>query len=144
MSDLVLQPDVEELLVQHVLRPSTDLTDLLGGQMRVYTRRPPEPSYPLLLVQRITGSQGVDAALWLDQPLVQVDAWAETKAAAWRIAATAEALLYQAPGDYGPLGVITRVEEEGGIAPLDDPDTALRHALFQIRVHLHPAVQLGS
>lgn len=136
--------DVTDLLIQHVLKPATELTDLLGGQMRVYSRRPPNPTYPLVTVRRIIGTQQIGDVLWLDAALMQVDAWATTEAAAYRIAATAEAVLYaDGPGEH-PLGVITRVQEEGGIAQLDDPDTSLRHAMFSVRVYVHPLVQLGS
>ena len=140
---ITILPDVEELLIQHVLRPSDDVTDLLGGAMRVYSAVPTQPTYPLVIVHRVTGSQGVGDVLWLDRALIQFDAWAQTKAAARRIAATVEAVLFESPGEY-PLGVITRVEEEGGIAQLDDPDSTLRHAMFQARVYVHPLVQLGS
>jgi len=143
VSTLPLQVDVEELLIQQVLRPNVQLTNLLGGEMRIYTRIPygataaEAPKYPLVTVRRITGSQGIADVLWLDRALVQVDAWAETEKAAWRVAATAEAVLYAAPGIYA-LGRLSKVEEESGVTKLRDPDSPLWHVLFTVRCYVHP------
>ncbi len=144
MSTLPLQVDVEELLIQQVLRPNVQLTNLLGGEMRIYTRPPygatpaEAPKYPLVTLRRITGSQGISNVLWQDKALVQIDCWAETEHAATTVARTAERALYDAAGKTYGLGRLSKVEEEGGLQPQRDKDSPLWHVLFSVRCYVHP------
>jgi hypothetical protein len=89
----------------------------------VVTRLPEDPTFPLLRIQRIGGRQAVAVPMWLDGARIQVDVWADTKKQARDAAATAEAVLMDAPNHAYDLGVITAVEELIGLRFAEDPDS---------------------
>jgi hypothetical protein len=118
--------DVEELLVQGLLRQNTGVTDLIDT--RVYTRRPPNPRYPLVTVRRVTGHLVYSHGPWLDRAWIEYQVWSEniktegaTKKATERIASAVRVALIEGQSQsYSPLGWIDGIVELQG--PREVPD----------------------
>jgi hypothetical protein len=66
---------------------SDQLLNVTDAVARVYTGVPRDRTYPLVVVQTAgLGPLGTNATIQADQPRLQVDAWAETKSQAERVA----------------------------------------------------------
>lgn len=122
-------PDVERLLV-------TYLGTALGG-VRVLTDTPSNLEKILPVVQ-VTRFGGVDVAPGIDRPIVDVDAYAATRAAASELAERVRyALLYRLPGTtVGGVG-FPRVDTLTGPSWRPYDNSALRRfgASYAITTH---------
>lgn len=110
--------DIEAAFIDFLLaQPS--VSALVGT--RIYTRKPADPTWPLITVRRVAG--GVTPADGpLDNPTLQVDCWADgdnedqaSLIARTTIAALADLRAY----DARHLGLYL----VNGVVPLTDPDT---------------------
>ncbi|HNG23415.1 MAG TPA: hypothetical protein PLC03_05575 [Microthrixaceae bacterium] len=142
---LVLLPNTAAL-TSAFLRAQDEVSDLVDD--RVYTILPNSKTFPLVRVRRIGGTAGTRFAHWLDAPLFQVDAWADTAAVAFEVTETCRAALVQRfSGIYhftGVSGVVTSVEA-GGITEGFDPDEQTKaRGRFDAVVMAHPAPDLTS
>lgn len=140
---LHLAPNVQAILVQF-LRDQAEVDELCDG--RVGTVVPADPDLPFVRVvqfgQRANGGDGTN---WATVAELQVDVWADTKADAWRTAATAHAAIVQrfvGTFDYGPdaAGTVTKCVAVG---LRDLPDESYSPArsrwMFSVSVWAHPA-----
>lgn len=133
-----LLPDAERI-VTGVLLAAPEVAALVAD--RVFATMPAAPVFPALRLTRWGGIPNPGAPLWLDNADVQVDAWAETKLDARELAETARAVLAdRLVGDYGDLGVLTRVSF-GLFAYRPDPEfaPAKPRFVFDLTVTGHPA-----
>lgn len=136
--------DVEELLIQGLLRVNDDIQTHFDT--RVYTRRPAEPTYPLLQIRRLGGGLTFNHPVWADRARVQYDVWSDllppegegSKKATWRAANAVRVVLMESRGIYAPHGSITYVTERIAPFELDDPDTRRIHLLGEIALDVHP------
>jgi uncharacterized protein DUF3168 len=141
MSALQVSVDVEELLVQSLLRLDPEIAEIFGTPVRVYSRVPPEPDYPLAVVRRFGGALAFSHHLWLDRARIQCDVWGETKKATWRAADKVRSAIVAGQGvTYYPHGRISAVEET--IAPHEspDPDSTRVHFVGEVLVTVRPLV----
>lgn len=125
--------DVEALVVGWL-----DAQGVAGG--RVYGEHPASATYPYVLVTRVGGTKA-DRRRPLDRAVVQIDVWAETKADAHDVAATAWARLQDMSGTvaYGGVsGVVAGVRDVVGLTSIREPDSDLRRYMFQAAVLAHP------
>lgn len=133
-------------IVSRFLRDQPEVTALVDE--RVYTILPNSKTYPLVRVTRAGGAPGTEFAYWLDAPLLQVDVWADTTAAAFDVTETCRAVLVQRlTGVHtftGVSGVVTSVAA-GGITEGFDPDNPQKaRDRFDVVVHAHPIPALTS
>lgn len=131
--------DIEATIVDF-LKAQTELTTLVST--RVHTDLPAAPTYPLVRVGRIGGIGRYPAHI--DRPRVQCEAFADTKASAHDVAATARALLLTRFAGVHGSAVVTDVSEDGGLIWLPDPAgtpgiPARPRYLFAVAVTVHPA-----
>jgi hypothetical protein len=133
-----MTPNVEKIVVAHLLADET-LTDLIG-ENRVSTELPPNAQLPRI---RITLSGGrVVIRTWLYAVRLTVEAWAESKDAAWNALTTAVASLEQnLDGALVEGGVISALDQEGGILWSPDTETRTPRYLTSIVVTIHPETQ---
>ena len=142
MTALNLAPNVQAIVVQF-LRDQDEIVDVCDG--RVGTVVPADPDLPFVRVvqfgQRLNGGDGIN---WSTVAELQVDAWADVKADAWRAAATCHAALierFRGVFDYGAdvAGVVTKVSAHG---LRDLPDSSYSPARprwsFTVSVWAHP------
>ena len=139
---LLVLVDVEQL-VRDYLRADADVT-ALGGDIGYEdptpgggAEMPVKPRWPFVNFYRVGGVPGYPQ--WLDQAVLQFDAWALSKPAAHLAAATVSAALAQIEGAH-PLGVVTAVTPVLGLQWL--PDRTMKPArpryLFSTRISVHP------
>lgn len=114
---VTLLPDIERLLSQF-LRDQDEIDTLVDD--RVYTALPKDPTWPLLLVRRVAGAPRLSRPLHVDAPIVQLDAYADTKAAAHELMATARAVIAERVEGTHALGVVSGVTF-GSMSWLPDP-----------------------
>lgn len=129
----VLLPDAE-LLVVEALRDDPDVAAIIGS--RVYTALPPNPTFPLARIIRVSGARPwpprhVDAAR------IQIDAWADTKRDAWLLIDTLLAAAAALPGTHDE-GVVTAVEHAVGPAWTPDAETGTARYVADVVVYSHP------
>lgn len=137
-----LLPDAEELVIAYLLA-SDDIAALVGE--RVFPELPQDQDeWPILLVERVGGLPAAERHL--DAPEIELQAWADTKAEARTLAATAQAVLQELvgiqppPAPSGPpaIGVVSGIEHVNGLQWVPDPETGRPRYVFEIRVFVHP------
>jgi hypothetical protein len=135
---LHLAADIERIAVDFLV-DQTDVAAIIDE--RAYTELPETPRWPLIRLTRAGGARTYPA--WIDHPRLQVEAFADTKAEAHDLAATASAaLLQQFPGVHDNA-VVTSVDEDGGLIWLPDPSggpgvPGRPRYLFTVSVTVHP------
>lgn len=131
-----MQPDVEALTCTY-LRGRPDIAALVDD--RVYTAIPASPEWPLVSLFRIGG--GPDEWPYrLDQARLQIDCWADTKAAAHDLARAAQTALWAMPDVPHATGTVTHVAPDGPFLwlPDDTYPTPKPRYLFGVTVTVHP------
>lgn len=116
MSDFDIFPDSERLATDILVA-----ADFSPFTVDVGTELPAEPVYPSIVISRVGGFPTQRRRL--DHPNIQLDVWAETKAAAHDVAQIARVRLHQAEGKvwrddttHLPYAVLTGVEDALGLA----------------------------
>lgn len=123
---VTLLPDIE-MLVSRFLREQEEITDLVDD--RVYTVVPKDPTWPLLRLQRVAGAPVLSRPLHVDAPTIQLDAYADTKAEAHTLMATARAVIAERLEGVHDLGVVCGVTF-GSMSWLPDPSYSPARARF--------------
>lgn len=131
-------PDVE-LLVATALRADGDVADLVGS--RVYTEVPPNPTYPLVRVLRVSGERLTPRHV--DIARIQVDVWANTKREGWVVLDVALASADQLPGVHDE-GIVTAALPAAGPTWAPDPDTDQPRWTADVLIYSHPHPDNGS
>lgn len=106
--------NVEALVVAWL---KADPGALAGG--RISTELPDTPTYPLVTIRLITGAEVVRRRV--DDLRLQIDAWAETKTAAYSLADQVRARMEALEGTLVALGFVSEVRIP--ILPRWLPDT---------------------
>lgn len=129
-------PDAEALL-SSFLRAQGDIEALVGE--RVYTAVPKDPTFPLLLVHRVSGSPVGSRPLHLDAPLLQLDAYGGTKKAAQTLIETARSVIARSLEGVHAEGVVTGVSF-GPMSWLPDGDysPAKPRYVVDVTAFVHP------
>lgn len=135
-----------EALVSAFLREQSEMVELVAD--RVYTAIPkPQPGrdlYPCVRVVQIIDDPTA-GPLWGIAFDVQVEAFGGSKADAWRIAATARALISQRLAGTHPEGIVNGVTNREGF---DQPDESFSPAkprwLFTSTIHARPAATVAA
>jgi hypothetical protein len=132
----VIQPDIEALVMTYLRSATGEIVDsgLPTGPTWVN-----HPTWPVITVSRGGGSGRYPG--WINNPRLQIGAWADTKKTAHDAAAAALAALYDIPGVYEVEGaVVTHMTEDAGLQWL--PDASITPArpryIFFISLTLHP------
>lgn len=137
--DLVVMPNTARL-VSEFLRDQSELSTLV--EERIYTKLPATKAYPLMQVRRIGGSPRIGHVHWLEDVLLQIDAWGGPAEQAFTLAETARAALMQrlaGSHDGDVTAVVTRVTVGGITEDSDDTEPKARpHARFDAVVTVHP------
>lgn len=133
---VTLLPDSEALLSQF-LRDQDEIEALVGD--RVYTVIPNEPTWPLLKLTRVAGAPVLSRPLRIDAPTLQLDAYANTKAAAHTLMATARAVIAERIEGVHSLGVVSGAIF-GSMSWLPDPSYSPARARFtgDVTLTVHP------
>lgn len=132
---MIVAPDTEELVRQFLLEHSA-VSAVVGD--RIYTNGlPPRPFWPVVVLQRLGGATRYPS--WLDYPRLQFDIWANDQQTARNVASVIRAALQELPGRHD-LGVVTGVDEVGGLQWLPDPHNppGRPRYLFSVVVTVHP------
>ena len=130
-----VMPDDELAIIQY-LRSIPQVVALIPGT-RITTEMPPNPVYPLLLIQRAGGM----AAVWqsLDEPALQVDAVGGTKAQCKKLMLTVRAAILAIANDVVAEAVLSSAYEEVGPQWLPDtvptPPTPRYTARYRVLLH---------
>lgn len=140
---VTLLPNVEAIVVAY-LKSRTEVTALVAAT-RIGTRTPPTTTTPWVRVSRIGGPPAVHSRpLWLDSPLVQIDAYGSSDAndsqgEARALAETCRAVLAELPTHTVTGAVVTDVSF-GSMLRL--PDTLVTPAreryVADLTITLHP------
>jgi hypothetical protein len=131
----IVLPDAELALIQF-LRSRTEITTLVPAS-RITTVRPQEPTYPLVLIQRIGGT----SLAWnaIDEAAYQVDVVGGSRYDCQKIARTIAACVLAIANDTVSEGVLVSAQEEVG--PQWIPDAVvvppLPRYVMRYRVLLH-------
>jgi Protein of unknown function (DUF3168) len=134
----MILPDVERL-VSSYLRAHPDVAALVVD--RVYTAFPREAVLPLALVQRIGGVPPLSHPLVVDEAQLQVDAYADGKAAAWELLTTLLAAFDELEGAVLPEGSIAAVRQGAIRYEADETFTPSKpRYLFDVLLTTRPAV----
>lgn len=139
MTDVFLIPDVEALVSQY-LRDQSEVAALVDT--RVYSIIPNTPTYPLV---RVSQFDSTDLTVgWLDGAALQIDAYADWKAAASDVGRTARAVLHNIIGSHDE-GVVTGVRTSGWrYEPDRSFPTAKPRFVFVTNLAVHPHPIPGS
>lgn len=111
--------DVEALIVAH-LRDDADLVALMGGDDNIGTEQRALLPLPFLEIRRIGGSLVTPETAHIERARLHVATWAESKPAAWDLAARTVVALLRAPEAPHALGVVTAADME--LTPYWSPD----------------------
>lgn len=151
MTDLILLPDVEQVVTDFLLDQDEVLaffdeaTNNSGGVVatpkadRVYTELPAREQWPAVRVSRFTGAPRPGRVAWLDQAFLQIDAYGGGKKLARRLGETCRAAIDQRlPGVYD-LAVVTAARTQSfGYHPDGTYQPARPKYDFVAIVTLHP------
>lgn len=133
MSAYTTMPDVEAICSARIR--NENITNI-GS--RVYSSIPKDPTYPLIVVQRLGGTPAIRQRL--DAALIQIDVWGGTKSQAHDAAQAARVALLELEGTNvtDPVtGYVTAVDDAGGLIWLPDPLTGRDRYLFTLTVYAH-------
>lgn len=100
---LRLLPDCEALAVAYLKAHASVVAQVAG---RVSTELPPGPTFPLVTISLVTGTEVVREHL--DESVLSVAAWADSKVTANLVIRTVRAALLEMPQSQS-RGVVTRV-----------------------------------
>lgn len=128
-------PDVEAAVVGFlVARPAIVA---LAGEHAVATELPADAPLPRLRISLAGGRVAVSR--WLYAPVVSIEAFAHTKAAAFELlAATVAELETGLSGAQVAQGVVTSVEQAAGVSYMPDPSSEVPRYLTSVTIHIHP------
>lgn len=130
-----LLPDVIDLAIT-ALAAQSPVTALVST--RIYSRRPDNPTWPLLVVSTVDDDEGRDPALGLSR--VQVDCWGGGNGAGYDqqarlLARTVRSVARDLKGTYGG-GVVTGCAP-GLIIPAPDSDTGRARFIVDLILESH-------
>jgi len=113
---ITVLPDSELALIQY-LRSKTELTALVPAE-RITTALPPQPTYPVVLIQRIGGQ----ALAWqsLDEPAYQVDVVGGSRYQCQQIARTVRACILAIFNDVVSEATLSSASEEVALQWMPD------------------------
>lgn len=137
-----------EVLARDYLATIGDLTDLVDPDniCSALPKGVPSKTVPAVRVTRIGGTPLRRRPHWVDQPRVQLEAWAAAKNTAWDITAICHAAFAQAHEHTHDLGVVAGVRTLLG--PQDLPDTSFTPAMnrwtFDTVWTVHPHPNTGT
>lgn len=133
--------DVEALAIAD-LEQDADLGALVGGTgnaARIATDAPSTQRPPgALQVFRATGTTVDPATGHVERTVLQVNAYAPTKGAAWDVIAAAYRALLSMPSRDHALGVVTAVERVTGPTESPDPVSGAPRYTSSFAVTVHP------
>lgn len=125
MTDLILLPDIDMLVVDFLLDQGEVLAffeEVFPGD-RVYTDLPAsetKPVFPLVRVNRFTGTPRTSRPAWLDQAFVTIEAFGGRRKIARDLAATCQAALHARLVGVHEQGVVSNVRTQGFAYHPDD------------------------
>lgn len=133
---ITLLPDVEKVISAY-LRSRAEVAALVEG--RVYTEIPKMPVFPLVRLMRVGGEPLTTRPLYIDQALLQIDAFGGPKALARQIAETCRHVLSEAHLTSHSGASVDNVEF-GSFQWLPDPtfEPAKPRYSFDVSVTIHP------
>lgn len=144
---LYLAPNVEALL-SSFLRDQPEIVALIPDDdsgARVYTSIPKDAVYPLARVVLLSDAKITNQPLWLVASFVQVDAFGGTKAQAFTLAATIQALFDTRLTGVHPGGVVTGVDHGIlGDLPDEEYEPAKPRFLVTSTIYNRPVATLPS
>jgi len=134
--------DLEAALSYH-LRRSDAIAALIAD--RVYTRKPNDPTWPLLLLKTIGGATIYSDPLWLETSLIQFDAYGGTRKEASHLAAKTRRVLNAAIGATVQGATLADVKSSTPRQVLDPSYTPARNRyIFDVTVTWHPTRQTAK
>jgi hypothetical protein len=118
MTDLILLPDIDLLVVDFLLDQPEVLAffDENDPGDRVYTDLPAgetKPVFPLVRVNRFSGTPRSSRPAWMDQAFVSIEAFGGRRKIARDLAATCQAALDARLAGMHEQGVVTNVRTQG-------------------------------
>lgn len=136
---LITMPNTARL-VSAFLRDQTELSAVVTD--RIYTKLPTSKTFPLMQVRRVGGTQRIEHVYWVEDVLLQIDAWGGPAEQAWSLAESARAILSQRlPGSHsGDVEAVVSAVQVGGVVEDSDetePNSRPR-ARFDATVTVHP------
>lgn len=131
MTAFTTMPDIEAIC-------SAAIRNAAIVAARVYSSIPKDPTFPLIVVERIGGTPAIRQRL--DAATVQVSVWGGTKSQAHDAAQAARVALLELEGTAvtDPVAAfVTAVDDAGGMIWLPDPLTGRDRYLFTVSVYAH-------
>lgn len=155
MSDLLLLPDIEELVVQFLL-DQEELAEFFDTAVdengrsvdnppadRVYSVLPGTKRFPAVRVTRFGGIPRSFRPRYLDAPQIQIDGFAPTHKLAVRLTETCASLLAERLTGTHDQGIVTGVDV-GGIRPGDSDFEKIHMRLVTATIYTHPNPATGG
>lgn len=144
---LTLLPDISRA-VSELTRAQPEFAALAGG--RLYTVVPAEKTFPLGRITTI-GGQASSRPYWLQTSIVQVDIWADTRAAAHQVAETVRSISQDRfVGVHhlsGGVDCVIAGVTSGGLresADTENPREGHHRVSFDLVITSHPDNTVGS
>ncbi|NIL86516.1 hypothetical protein RhoFasGS6_03920 [Rhodococcus fascians] len=140
MSELIVAPDIEAALVQH-LNAQFAVRSVGTQFVCEAVTEVPDPRPDRLV--RVTHAGGPRRNRITDSPVVIFEAWAPTKPAASQLGRLTEALVLATDGTWigTPPVWIEGAASSGGISYFPDPDTSLPRYQFTLQLFTNCEVQ---
>jgi hypothetical protein len=156
VSDLILLPDVEQLVVDFLL-DQVEILAIIAGEAvtvdaapvtsaptdRVYSILPTNKVFPAVRVTRYGGVTRTRRPRHIDAPTVQIDAFARLRKTAWTLAETCGAALAARLTGVHPAGVVSGVDVDGPV-PGDSGFEKIHMRLLTATIYTHPQPLAGS
>lgn len=155
MTDIILLPDVEELVVQFLL-DQIDLDDFFTTGVdvnrstvtsppsgRVYSVLPNVKVFPAVRITRFGGQPRTFRPRHLDAAQIQIDGFAPTRKQAWEITETCASLLAARLAGVRDQGVVTGVDV-GSTRPGDSAFEKIHMRLVPATIYTHPHRNIPS
>lgn len=128
MSEVIVQADIEAIVITH-----------LNSVLSVPVSQLIPPVRPPSFVT-VTRTGGTEQTLVSSSPIVTIDAWAPSTAAASQLARTALAHVHaMAPGVHSGVAVY-RADDVSGVAFSPDPDSETPRYRCVVSLHIRSAV----
>lgn len=155
MTDLILLPDIEQLLVDFLLDQPEILDFFTAGvnvsgtavtsppQDRVYSILPATKIFPAVRVTRFGGIPRTRKPRHIDAPTVQIDTFAPRRKTAWSLAETCAAVLAARLTGIHDQGVVSGVDVDAPVVS-DSGFEKIHMRLLTATIYTHPGPFAGS